>query len=786
MNLSRLAALAVILMMVLSTFVAIPTYNARADHDNHDDHDHEDHGDDDDYGLPSFSELDENGNGTIEFSELMAICPEDQSEDQCRGIFDQYSGDDDVIDENEYQAFVSDVTGPGAGHNSMMVCYDSISHEIVYSITSPEDCQGDGLMWVSTDDGPDSGDDDWNLENLHAHLKMESLSEWLVTLRGDLSGTDSDMLRQGVSEMCEDMMGTNSGEISQECYDHWVMMMENDDYDGHHGGDHGCPPGLSEDDCRAMQECQNGSMNMSCMRLMYDYCKDNPNVCDSNDEDNGDNHPDHHDTEDGLHHHGDEDYHHDHEDGSDGYSHADYDRHHSHDGDDLNFFNEMFAYEDGDLTAEEFLASDAVQDLTSGMDMDDDDGDWFDAHDSGLYDLYTFSAASDGEVMIEIEFIEIEMEDMTFICGNGDEIPFSYVNDGWGDCDDGADEQWYDNNTPDDTSDDCQMWNDDDCDGEPVNWFDCHDGSQIYIDSVNDGYWDCEDGEDEDQNSGYTNWYGDVFLMEGEVSSEDIGDELTADQIITRSGSFCDWGDENKTYIDCTEIILADLVAGNSYTIVTKGNSWTDYTSDDEEIVHFGIGSYHHVMFDSSDSHVMNISGNITVDSPVADFLDAKTTDNDFGEFVMYHAETFIVGDEGFTGMLTSYLFQCYEYGDIEECYSSHGMLYVYDALDMDDTSSGLIGSMMANYYSDDDDEIACPDEIESCNVIHMEMDLSPGTLTRPVRLPPAFRTREELLPSVAFKNGSSGIADPMGRPQRSRRRRWPPNGSRRRRCVRA
>ena len=73
MNLSRLAVLAVILMMVLSTFVAIPTYNARADHDNHDDHDHENHGDDEDYGLPSFSDLDENGNGTIEFSELMTI-----------------------------------------------------------------------------------------------------------------------------------------------------------------------------------------------------------------------------------------------------------------------------------------------------------------------------------------------------------------------------------------------------------------------------------------------------------------------------------------------------------------------------------------------------------------------------------------------------------------------------------------------------------------------------------------------------------------------------------------
>ena len=117
MNISRLAVLAVIFMMVLSAFVAIPAYNASADHENHDDeehdHDHdEDNGDHNDHGLPSFSDLDENGNGTIEFNEMMDICPEDQSEEQCRGIFDQYSGDDGVMDENEYQRFVSDVTGP--------------------------------------------------------------------------------------------------------------------------------------------------------------------------------------------------------------------------------------------------------------------------------------------------------------------------------------------------------------------------------------------------------------------------------------------------------------------------------------------------------------------------------------------------------------------------------------------------------------------------------------------------------------------------------------------------
>ena len=50
MNISRLAVLAVIFMMVLSTFVAIPAYNASADHENHDDEEH-DHDHDDDLSL---------------------------------------------------------------------------------------------------------------------------------------------------------------------------------------------------------------------------------------------------------------------------------------------------------------------------------------------------------------------------------------------------------------------------------------------------------------------------------------------------------------------------------------------------------------------------------------------------------------------------------------------------------------------------------------------------------------------------------------------------------------
>ena len=41
-------------------------------------------------------------------------------------------------------------------------------------------------------------------------------------------------------------------------------------------------------------------------------------------------HPDHHDDEPGLHHHGDEDYHHQHDE-NDETDHAESDRHHCHD-----------------------------------------------------------------------------------------------------------------------------------------------------------------------------------------------------------------------------------------------------------------------------------------------------------------------------------------------------------------------------------------------------------------------------------------------------------------------
>ena len=102
------------------------------------------------------------------------------------------------------------------------------------------------------------------------------------------------------------------------------------------------------------------------------------------------------------------------------------------------------------------------------------------------------------ELYYEVYFDGVP-EAPNFICGDGSTIDFEYVNDDWGDCPDGADEQWLDMGTPSDTSDDCQVWDTGptSCGGSEVNWFDCQDGSEPWIHQVNDGTSDCYDGDDE-------------------------------------------------------------------------------------------------------------------------------------------------------------------------------------------------------------------------------------------------------------------------------------------------
>jgi hypothetical protein len=103
---------------------------------------------------------------------------------------------------------------------------------------------------------------------------------------------------------------------------------------------------------------------------------------------------------------------------------------------------------------------------------------------------------SSDELEISADFYNLMQAN--FICGDGSTIDFEYVNDDWGDCPDGADEQWLDMGTPSDYSDDCQVWDiGSSCVGSEVNWFDCQDGSTPWITQVNDGIQDCSGGEDE-------------------------------------------------------------------------------------------------------------------------------------------------------------------------------------------------------------------------------------------------------------------------------------------------
>jgi hypothetical protein len=142
----------------------------------------------------------------------------------------------------------------------------------------------------------------------------------------------------------------------------------------------------------------------------------------------------------------------------------------------------------------EVLVNNTSEDVT-GMDLSllfNEDEDWEPTADE-LVDMmgyifdsegsYEFNLTGDGLEIGKNYTYEVENQmsedELAFICGNGDEIPFDYVNDGDWDCEDGADEQQYDEN------------------GDPINWFDCSDGSTVWISSVNDGIDDCPNGEDE-------------------------------------------------------------------------------------------------------------------------------------------------------------------------------------------------------------------------------------------------------------------------------------------------
>ena len=90
-----------------------------------------------------------------------------------------------------------------------------------------------------------------------------------------------------------------------------------------------------------------------------------------------------------------------------------------------------------------------------------------------------------------------------------------------------------------------------DCEGEEVNWFDCHDGTKVWINQVNNDEWNCPDGEDE-----YIHnvWGGDLLLFKGHLAELNTDDEILAFDMYD-----CKWWDAEHTDYKCDDILKIEL-----------------------------------------------------------------------------------------------------------------------------------------------------------------------------------------------------------------------------------
>ncbi|RZD44774.1 MAG: hypothetical protein CXT69_04595 [Methanobacteriota archaeon] len=180
--------------------------------------------------------------------------------------------------------------------------------------------------------------------------------------------------------------------------------------------------------------------------------------------------------------------------------------------------------EENDETGENMSQEDEDM-LTDAFNESDEDG-------NGLLDL--------DELEYLINMLDEGDDEHTFVCGNGEEIPFEWVNDGYEDCTDGSDEP-----------------QDFDGDGVTDNWFDCHDGTNISMDLVNDGNNDCPDGEDESPSD------GDYFTCND-------GEEIPFDWV-------------NDGYEDCADGEDEDGGGGDYFTCYDGSTIPNEWVNDGDE-----------------------------------------------------------------------------------------------------------------------------------------------------------------------------------------------------------
>ena len=200
--------------------------------------------------------------------------------------------------------------------------------------------------------------------------------------------------------------------------------------------------------------------------------------------------------------------------------------------------------------------------------------DEWDTDNNGSYDL-----GSDGYMDYECEQLadgrwacshsDDDWVEITFICGDGTEILFEYVNDGDADCSDGADEQQYD------------------ADGVEINWFDCMDGSQVWISQVNDGSEDCPDGEDEmpDMSDGHDDHdHGDHGDDDGPTFICGNGEEIPFEYVNDGGADCADGADEQQYDSDGNEINWFDCMDGTQIWIYEVNDGYEDCQDGEDEM----------------------------------------------------------------------------------------------------------------------------------------------------------------------------------------------------------
>ena len=217
----------------------------------------------------------------------------------------------------------------------------------------------------------DDGDEGPQPESFHATMTMDSLEDWTVDYYAEMDIEDSDEMREGLAGMCADMMGTDDGEINDDCFNYWLSMMNSDGGGDNAGDGMGCPPGLTEPQCDNFMSCFDEDGDIVCpmlefQRNLYNICNDDDSheFCYLDEADDG-----------------------------------------------RAMFNAAFKYEDGELSAEDFmeLIVDSMFGDDTGMGMEE------------MYVIYdaefiTIGAEDEGEYVIETDGECYQVEEDEWEC----------------------------------------------------------------------------------------------------------------------------------------------------------------------------------------------------------------------------------------------------------------------------------------------------------------------------------------------------------------------------------